>query len=61
MDKTLLNLYTGSLLSSFRFTTATNMTNLLKDTISRVQITCFLSTCGLVIADTWNIVMPLLR
>src|SRR4030095_6676770 len=61
MDKSLLDLYTDYLISSFGPTTATGLSRLLGGEISHDQITRFLSAPGKTSAELWRIAKPLVR
>jgi len=61
MDKTLLDLYTDYLISSFGLTTATGLSTLLGDTVSHDQISRFLGKSDFTSADLWRLVKPSAR
>jgi|SRR5215213_746490 len=61
MDKSLLDLYTDYLISSFGQTTATGLSRLLDGEVSHDQITRFLASPEKTSAQLWRIVKPLLR
>src|SRR5438128_1034064 len=61
MDKTLLDLYTDYLISSFGPVTATGLANLLDGAVSHDQITRYLASKPKTSADLWGNVKPLLR
>ncbi|MCA1617660.1 MAG: transposase [Acidobacteria bacterium] len=61
MDKALLDLYTDYLISSFSYTTATGLSQLLDHALSHDQITRFLSQRPRTSADLWQIVKPVVR
>ena len=54
MDKTLLDLYSDYLLSSFRATTATGLSALLDGQISHDQVTRFLSQTDYTSKPLWQ-------
>jgi len=61
MDKPLLDLYAGYLISSFGPTTATGLSRLLQAHLSHDKITRFLSEKPYTSANLWQIVKPLVR
>ena len=61
MSKSLLDLYTDYLISSFGQTTATTLARLLGGEISHDQVTRFLASPGKTSADLWRVVKPLVR
>lgn len=61
MDKVLLDLYTDYLLSSFRATTATGLSQLVDGAVSHDQVTRFLAGDKRTSADLWGLVKPLVR
>ena len=61
MDKTLSDIYTDYLISSFGPVTATGLARLLDDAISHDQVTRFLASTPKTSADLWSQVKPLLR
>ena len=61
MNKSLLDLYTDYLISSFGQTTATGLSRLLEGEVSHDQITRFLSSPANSSAHLWRIVKPMLR
>jgi hypothetical protein len=61
MNKSLLDLYTDYLISSFGQTTATGLSRLLDGEVSHDQITRFLTSPEKTSAQLWRIVKPLLR
>ena len=61
MDKTLLDLYADYLISSFSYTTATGLADVLDHAISHDQVTRFLAARPLTSADLWHLVKPLVR
>src|SRR5215210_157471 len=61
MDKSLLDLYTDYLISSFGQTTATGLSQLLGGELSHDQITRFLASQAKTSADLWRAVKPLVR
>jgi hypothetical protein len=58
MDKTVLDLYTDYLISSFGQTTATGLVALLGATLSHDQISRFLNAPEATAADLWRLVKP---
>jgi DDE superfamily endonuclease len=61
MDKSLLDLYTDYLISSFSQTTATGLSQLLDGQISHDAVTRFLASQPKTSADLWRVVKPLVR
>jgi hypothetical protein len=61
MDKSLLDLYTDYLISSFGQTTATGLSQLLGGEVSHDQITRFLASQAKTSADLWRVVKPFVR
>lgn len=61
MNKSLLDLYTDYLISSFGQTTATGLSRLLDGEVSHDQITRFLTSPEKTSAQLWRIVKPMLR
>src|SRR5689334_823594 len=61
MSKSLLDLYTDYLISSFGPTTATGLSQLLAGEISHDQVTRFLNSPAKTSADLWRVAKPLLR
>ncbi len=61
MDKNLLELYSDYLISSFGFTTATGLSNLLEGNISHDKITRFLSSEQYGSKDIWLLAKPIVR
>jgi hypothetical protein len=61
MDKTLLDLYTDYLISSFGPVTATGLSRLLDGTVSHDQVTRYLASTPKTSADLWRKVKPLVR
>jgi hypothetical protein len=61
MEKSLLDLYTDYLISSFGPTTATGLGRLLEGEISHDQVTRFLASVPKTSADLWHYAKPLLR
>lgn len=61
MEKSLLDLYTDYLISSFGPTTATGLGRLLEGEISHDQVTRFLASAPKTSADLWRQAKPLLR
>ena len=61
MEKSLLDLYTDYLISSFGPTTATGLERLLEGEISHDQVTRFLASAPKTSADLWRQAKPLLR
>jgi hypothetical protein len=61
MEKSLLDLYTNYLISSFGPTTATGLGRLVEDEISHDQVTRFLTSAPKTSADLWRQAKPLLR
>ena len=61
MDKSLLDLYTDYLISSFGQTTATGLSQLLDGQIRHDAVTRFLASKPKTSADLWRIVKPLVR
>jgi hypothetical protein len=61
MNKSLLDLYTDYLISSFGQTTATGLSRLLGGEVSHDQITRFLTSPEKTSAQLWRIVKPMLR
>lgn len=61
MEKSLLDLYTDYLISSFGPTTATGLQRLLDGDISHDQVTRFLASTPKTSADLWRHAKPLLR
>lgn len=61
MNKALLDLYADYLLSSFSYTTATGLAQLLGGAVSHDQITRLLAAERQTSADWWQLVKPLVR
>jgi len=61
MEKSLLDLYTDYLISSFGPTTATGLGRLVEGEISHDQVTRFLASAPKTSADLWRQAKPLLR
>jgi hypothetical protein len=61
MNKSLLDLYTDYLISSFGQTTATGLSRLLEGEVSHDQITRFLTSPAKSSAQLWQVVKPMLR
>lgn len=61
MDKSMLDLYTDYLISSFGPTTATGLSRLVEGEVSHDQVTRFLSSPAKTSADLWRIVKPMIR
>jgi hypothetical protein len=61
MDKSLLDLYTDYLISSFGQTTATGLSQLLSGEVSHDQVTRFLASQAKTSADLWRVVKPFVR
>lgn len=61
MDKSVLDLYTDYLISSFGQTTATGLSALLGGTLSHDRVSRFLKAQDLTSADLWQLVKPLVR
>jgi hypothetical protein len=61
MDKTVLDLYTDYLISSFGPTTATGLSKLLGEALSHDRISRFLNAEDFTSADLWQWVKPLVR
>ncbi len=61
MDKGLLELYSDYLISSFSYTTATGLSNMLEGSISHDKITRFLSGKQYNSKDFWLLIKPLVR
>jgi hypothetical protein len=61
MDKSLLDLYTDYLISSFGQATATGLARLLDGEVSHDQVTRFLASPEKTSAHLWRIVKPLVR
>jgi len=61
MSKSLLDLYTDYLISSFGPTTATGLSRLVDGQVSHDQVTRFLASPPKTSADLWRIVKPMLR
>jgi hypothetical protein len=61
MDKSLLDLYTDYLISSFGQTTATGLSQLLDGQISHDAVTRFLASEPKTSADLWRVAKPLVR
>lgn len=61
MNKSLLDLYTDYLISSFGPTTATGLSQLVNGEVSHDQVTRFLASPPKTSADLWRIVKPMLR
>lgn len=61
MNKSMLDLYTDYLISSFGPTTATGLARLVDGEVSHHQVTRFLSAPAKTSADLWRIVKPLIR
>src|SRR3977135_498796 len=61
MDKSMLDLYTDYLLSSFGPITATGLSRLVDGQVSHDQVTRFLASPAKTSADLWHIVKPLVR
>jgi DDE superfamily endonuclease len=61
MNKSMLDLYTDYLISSFGPTTATGLSRLVDGQVSHDQVTRFLASPPKTSADLWRIVKPMLR
>jgi hypothetical protein len=61
MDKSMLDLYTDYLLSSFGPTTATGLSQLVNGDVSHDQVTRFLASPAKTSGDLWRLVKPLIR
>lgn len=61
MDKRLLDLYADYLISSFSYTTATGLSQLVDGAISHDAITRFLSSSDFCSAQLWELVKPVVR
>jgi hypothetical protein len=61
MDKSMLDLYTDYLLSSFGPTTATGLSQLVNGEVSHDQVTRFLASPAKTSGDLWRIVKPVVR
>ena len=61
MNKSLLDLYTDYLISSFGQTTATGLARLLEGQVSHDQVTRFLASPAKTSAELWRVVKPLVR
>ena len=61
MNKSLLDLYTDYLISSFGPTTATGLSQLLDGEVSHDQVTRFLASPAKTSAQLWRIVKPMIR
>jgi hypothetical protein len=61
MDKTLLDLYTDYLISSFGPVTATGLSRLLEGQVSHDQVTRYLASAPKTSVDLWSKVKPLVR
>jgi hypothetical protein len=61
MDKSMLDLYTDYLISSFGPTTATGLSLLVNGEVSHDQVTRFLASTVKTSADLWPIVKPVIR
>ena len=61
MNKSMLDLYTDYLISSFGPTTATGLSRLVDGEVSHDQVTRFLASEAKTSADLWRIVKPLIR
>jgi hypothetical protein len=61
MDKSMLDLYTDYLISSFGPTTATGLSRLVEGAVSHDQVTRFLASPPKTSADLWRIVKPMVR
>ena len=61
MNKSLLDLYTDYLISSFGPTTATGLSQLLDGEVSHDQVTRFLASPAKSSAQLWRIVKPMIR
>lgn len=61
MEKTLLDLYTDYLISSFGPVTATGLSRLLEGEVSHDQVTRYLASKPKTSADLWSKVKPLVR
>ena len=61
IDKEMLDLYTDYLISSFSYTTATGMSDLLDNAISHDKVTRFLSERDFSSKDLWKLVKPIVR
>src|SRR5215210_617938 len=61
MNKSLLDIYTDYLISSFGQVTATGLSQLLDGEVSHDQVTRFLASQPKTSADLWRVVKPLVR
>lgn len=61
MKKSMLDLYTDYLISSFGPTTATGLSRLVDGEVSHDQVTRFLASPAKTSADLWRLVKPLIR
>jgi hypothetical protein len=61
MNKSMLDLYTDYLISSFGPTTATGLSRLVDGEVSHDQVTRFLASEAKTSADLWRIVKPMIR
>src|SRR4051794_4722828 len=61
MDKSVLDIYTDYLISSFGLTTATVLSALLEGTLRHDRISRFLKAPTQTSADLWQLVKPLVR
>lgn len=61
MNKSMLDLYTDYLISSFGPTTATGLSRLVDGEVSHDQVTRFLASPAKTSADLWRMVKPLIR
>src|SRR6266849_3238730 len=61
MDKSILDIYTDYLISSFGQTTATGLSALLGGTLSHDRISRFLNDQTFTSADLWQLIKPLAR
>jgi hypothetical protein len=61
MNKSLLDLYTDYLISSFGPTTATGLSQLSDGEVSHDQVTRFLASPAKSSADLWRVVKPMIR
>jgi hypothetical protein len=61
MDKSLLDLYTDYLISSFGQTTATGLSQLLDGEVNHDQVTRFLASPAKTSGDLWRLVKPMIR
>ena len=61
MDKQLLESYSGYLMSSFNYTTATGLSMMVEGEINHDKITRFLSSGDFKSAELWKIIKPTVR